>query len=55
MPTATIQERRNAMLVFSSLAEALRAGFQIFDRTSTGYLVRIKTARGWALALVELR
>jgi hypothetical protein len=42
------------MLVFYSLAEALRAGFQIFDRTSTGYLMRTKTARGWALALVEL-
>jgi len=42
------------MLIFHSIAEALRAGYQVYDRTQTGYLVRIKTDRGWALALVEL-
>jgi len=42
------------MLIFHSVPEALRAGYQIYDRTQTGYLVRIKTDRGWALALVEL-
>jgi hypothetical protein len=40
------------IVVFSSVSEALRAGFQIYDRTSSGYLVRMRTARGWALALV---
>jgi hypothetical protein len=43
------------MQVFHSLPEALRAGYHIVDRTSTGYLVRIKTGRGWALALVDVR
>lgn len=43
------------LLVFISLAEALRAGYQIYDRTSTGYLVRTRTKDGWALALVECR
>ena len=42
------------MLIFRSVAEALQAGYQIYGRTQTGYLVRIKTERGWALALVEL-
>ena len=42
------------MLVFYSVTEALQAGYHIYDRTQTGYLVRIKTDRGWALALVEL-
>lgn len=40
---------------FKSLAEALRAGYQIYDRTSDGYLVRIKTSAGWAMAIVRLR
>jgi hypothetical protein len=42
------------IVVFSSVSEALRAGFQIYDRTSSGYLVRTRTARGWALALVHV-
>lgn len=42
------------MLIFRSVADALHAGYHVYDRTKTGYLVRIKTARGWALALVEL-
>jgi hypothetical protein len=32
------------LVTFDSLAAALRAGFQVFDRTETGYLVRIRTA-----------
>ena len=32
------------LLVFTSLAEATRAGFQVWDRTCNGYLVRIRTA-----------
>jgi hypothetical protein len=41
--------------VFKSLADALRAGFQIYDRTSEGYLVRTKTDNGWAMALVTCK
>jgi hypothetical protein len=40
------------VMVFRSVAEALRAGFEVYDRTPTGYLVRTKTGRGWALAIV---
>ena len=43
------------LLVFKSLADALRAGFQIYDRTQEGYLVRTKTADGWAMALVTCK
>lgn len=42
------------MLVFHSLVEAINAGYEVYDRTPTGYLVRIRTSAGWALALVEL-
>lgn len=41
--------------VFKSLADALRAGYQIYDRTKDGYLVRTRTKTGWALAIVEVR
>lgn len=43
------------LLVFKSLAEALRAGFQVYDRTPEGYLVRVKTSSGWALAVVHCK
>jgi hypothetical protein len=42
------------LIVFRSLAEALRAGFEVYDRTPSGYVVRTRTEAGWALALVEL-
>jgi hypothetical protein len=42
------------ILVFSSVNEALRAGFHVYDRTDYGYLVRSRTARGWALAIVDV-
>jgi hypothetical protein len=42
------------LVVFRSLAEALRAGFEVYDRTPNGYVVRTRTEMGWALALVEL-
>ena len=38
--------------VFKTLADALRAGYTVYDRTSDGYLVRTRTAAGWAMALV---
>jgi hypothetical protein len=43
------------LMVFDSLADALRAGFQIYNRTQDGYLVRTRTAQGWAMALVDCR
>jgi hypothetical protein len=42
------------IMVFSSVSEALRAGFQVYDRTSGGYLIRTRTVRGWALAVVDV-
>ncbi len=42
------------MIVFSELKNAIDAGFQVYDRTGSGYLVRLKTARGWVLAVVDL-
>jgi hypothetical protein len=41
------------IVVFNSLIDALRAGYTVYDRTADGYLVRIRTARGWATALVN--
>ncbi len=38
---------------FPSLISALRAGYQVYDRTATGYLVRTRTPNGWAIALVN--
>ena len=43
------------LMVFTSVSEALRAGYQVYDRTADGYLVRIRTAAGWAMALVNCR
>jgi hypothetical protein len=45
----------NGLMVFRTLAEALSAGYEVFDRTAWGYIVRIRTDRGYALALVDLR
>jgi len=42
------------IIVFRSVSEALRAGFQVYDRTSYGYLVRTRTSCGWALAVVHV-
>ncbi|MBV9272180.1 MAG: hypothetical protein JO165_13885 [Candidatus Eremiobacteraeota bacterium] len=40
---------------FATLTAALRAGYQVYDRTAIGYLVRTRTAHGWAIAAVRLR
>lgn len=40
------------IVVFATLLEAIRAGYHLYDRTGTGYLVRARTSRGWAFALV---
>jgi len=42
------------LIVFKSLEEAERNGYQPFDRTSNGYLVRTRTDAGWAMAIVDL-
>ena len=41
--------------VFKTLAEALRAGFHVYDRTENGYIVRVRTSMGYQMALVKLR
>jgi hypothetical protein len=43
------------MVVFKSLAEAIAHGYEVVDRTGEGYLVRLRTSRGWAMALVDTR
>jgi hypothetical protein len=43
------------IMTFTTLQAAINAGFQVYDRTQDGYLVRTRTAAGWALAIVVLR
>jgi hypothetical protein len=43
------------ILTFSSLEEAVRAGFSVYDRTSSGYIVRAQRRDGFALAIVRVR
>ena len=43
------------LMIFKTLSDAVRNGFEIYDRTSDGYIVRARTANGWALALVTNR
>lgn len=45
----------SGLVVFKCLADALAAGYQVYERTSDGYLVRIRTASGWANAIVSER
>lgn len=45
----------SGLFVFRSLADALRAGYQVYDRTADGYLVRTRTAAGWAIAIVSCK
>jgi len=40
--------------VFRSVREALQAGYHIYGKTDEGYLARMRTDRGWALALVVI-
>jgi hypothetical protein len=42
------------MMVFHSINEAIRAGFQVEERVSDGYIVRTRTPSGWARARVIL-
>lgn len=43
----------SGLVVFTSLREALNAGYHVYGRTDRGYLARLRTDGGWALALVE--
>lgn len=42
------------LVVFKSLDEAIKAGYELYDRTPEIYLVRTKTAGGWALAFARI-
>lgn len=44
----------SGLVVFTSVREALSAGYQIYGKTENGYLARMRTDRGWALALVVI-
>jgi Ca2+-binding EF-hand superfamily protein len=41
------------MIVFRSVGEALKAGFQIYDRTQNGYIARARIDGYWRMALIE--
>ncbi len=43
------------VMIFQSLAQALQAGYQVCDRTDSGYLVKTRTKGGWALAIVSCK
>jgi hypothetical protein len=45
--------RPQGLLVFRSLEDAARNGFQFYDKTTGYFLVRASMANGWALALAE--
>jgi hypothetical protein len=40
-------------MVFRTLTEALRAGFEPYEFTPSGWFVRGRTPAGWALAIVD--
>jgi hypothetical protein len=44
----------SGIVVFHSVREALQAGYQIYGRTDDGYLARMRTERGWALAVIVI-
>ena len=43
----------SGLVVFTTLRAALNAGYHVYERTERGYLARLRTEGGWALALVE--
>ena len=45
--------KAHGMLVFRSLEDAVRNGFQVYDKFNGYYVVRTNTAAGCAIALVE--
>jgi len=44
----------NGIMVFSTLVAALNAGYSVYERTATGYLMRTRTDHGFALAIVDM-
>lgn len=44
----------SGIVVFHSVQEALRAGYHIYGKTDDGYLARLRTERGWALAVIVI-
>lgn len=49
------EETMAGIMVFETLAEAVRLGFRIYDRMPDGYIVQRQTESGLALALVVER
>ena len=47
-------EAAMGIVVFRSVREALQAGYQIYGKTGDGYLARMRTERGWALAVIVI-
>jgi hypothetical protein len=43
------------MYVFGTLAEAIAAGYMVYDRTEDGYLVRTRIGNNFGLARVVIR
>lgn len=43
------------VVVFKRLSDALQFGYSVYDRTPNGYLLRMRTASGWAMAIVNIR
>ena len=41
------------IVIFNTLAEAVRSGFELFEKTSDGFVVRMRTERGYALAFAR--
>jgi hypothetical protein len=54
MPTTVEKGEKDmpGMIVFKTLSDALKAGFELYDKTEYGYLVRLRTEKGWAMAVV---
>jgi hypothetical protein len=44
----------SGIVVFHSVREALSAGYHIYGKTEEGYLARLRTVNGWALALIVI-
>ena len=42
------------VVVFNSVADALKAGYHIYGKNDDGYLARLRTPGGWALALIVI-
>lgn len=43
------------MRLSGTLADAIRAGYDIYDRTQTGYIMRKRTDKGFVLAVLDVK